>query len=292
MKRKYTISMAISTLIIGLLINPLTGQDLDSLLNQTSEQTDRGVIESFKGSRVGNGQSTNLPGNGELKMFIGHRFGKISGGFYEFFGLDQATMRLGFDYGFNDWLAAGFGRSTLEKTWDLYAKSRIAGQKSGGSPVSFTLYVAGSVNTLKNVYPTGNDGFDDRLSVAVQGLVSRKFNWFSLQLAPVYVHTFYDPITLRSEHLFSIGMAASIRLTRFMDLTAEYYASIVKPSYDITNPFTLSVDFDTGGHQFQLVLTNAQAMFEKGLLSNTSGKWTAGDIYFGFNLLRTFYMKK
>ncbi len=81
--------------------------------------------------------------------------------------------------------------------------------------------------------------------------------------------------------MFSAGMAASLRLTRFMDLTAEYYAAIAKPSYDVTNPFTLGVDFDTGGHQFQLGFTNAQAMFEKGLLSNTNGKWTAGDIYFG-----------
>ena len=292
MNRKHTIKIAITALIIGLLIHPLSGQDLDSLLNRTSDESDGVVIESFKGSRIGNGQSTNLPGNGELQMVIGHRFGKISGGFYEFFGLDQATMRLGFDYGFNDWLAAGFGRSTMEKTWDLYAKSRIVGQKTGGSPVNFTLYASGSVNTLKNVYPSGNDGFGDRLSVTVQGLVSRKFKRFSLQLAPVYVHTFYDPRTSGSEHLFSAGMAASLRLTRFMDLTAEYYAAIVKPSYDITNPFTLGVDFDTGGHQFQLVFTNAQAMFEKGLLSNTNGKWTAGDIYFGFNLVRTFYMKK
>jgi hypothetical protein len=126
----------------------------------------------------------------------------------------------------------------------------------------------------------------------VQGLISRKFKRFSLQLAPVYVHTFYDPRASGSEHLFSAGMAASLRLTRFLDLTAEYYATIVKPSYDITNPFTLGVDIETGGHLFQLVLTNAQAMFEKGLLSNTNGKWTAGDIYFGFNLNRTFYMKK
>ena len=292
MNRKHTIKNAITTIIIVLLIHPLAGQDLDSLLNRTSDESDGVVIEGFKGSRIGNGQSTNLPGNGELQMFIGHRFGKISGGFYEFFGLDQATMRLGFDYGFNDWLAAGFGRSTMEKTWDLYAKSKIVGQKTGGSPVNFSLYAASSVNTLKNVYPSGNDGFGDRVSVTVQGLVSRKFKRFSLQLAPVYVHTFYDPRTSGSEHMFSAGMAASLRLTRFMDLTAEYYAAIVKPSYDVTNPFTLGVDFDTGGHQFQLVFTNAQAMFEKGLLSNTNGKWTAGDIYFGFNLVRTFYMKK
>ena len=28
-----------------------------------------------------------------------HRFGTLNGGAYEFFGLDNATMRLGFDYG-------------------------------------------------------------------------------------------------------------------------------------------------------------------------------------------------
>jgi len=292
MYRNYTIKIGFTISIIGLLIHPLSGQDLDSLLSRSSNSVEGVVIESFKGSRIGNGQSTNLPGNGELQMVIAHRFGKISGGFYEFFGLDQATMRMGFDYGINDWLAAGFGRSTMEKTWDLYVKSKIVGQRTDGSPVNFSLYAASSVNTLKNVYPSGNDGFGDRVSVAVQGLVSRKFKRFSLQLAPVYVHTFYDPRTSGSEDLFSAGMAASIRLTRFMDLTAEYYAAIVKPSHDITNPFTLGVDFDTGGHQFQLVFTNAQAMFEKGLLSNTIGKWTAGDIYFGFNLVRTFYMKK
>jgi hypothetical protein len=292
MNRKYTIKIAITTLIIGLFIHPLTGQDLDSLLNQTPEETDGVVIESFKGSRVGNGQSTNLPGSGELQMFIGHRFGKISGGYYEFFGLDQATMRLGFDYGFNDWLAAGFGRSTLEKTWDLYAKSRVLGQKTGGSPITFTLYASGSLGTLKNFYPLGNDGFGDRLTVNVQGLISRKFNRFSLQVAPVYMHTFYDPRTSGSVDMFSTGMAARLRLTRFLELTAEYYAAVVKPAYDITNPFTLGLDIETGGHLFQLVFTNAQAMFEKGLLSNTIGKWTSGDIYFGFNLTRTFYMKK
>jgi hypothetical protein len=292
MNRKRILKITITALITGFIIHPSSGQDLDSLLYRTLSEPDGNAIESFRGSKVGNGQSTNLPGNGALTMFIGHRFGKINSGIYEFFGLDQATMRLGFDYGFNDWLAAGFGRSTLEKTWDIYAKSRIVGQKTGGAPVNFTLYAAGSVSTLRNVYPTGNDGFGDRLSVTLQGLVSRKFKRFSLQLAPVYLHTFYDPRTSGPEHQFSAGTAASIRLSRFLNLTAEYYAAIVKPSYDITNPFTLGLEIETGGHLFQLVFTNAQAMFEKGLLTNTNGKWTAGDIYFGFNLFRTFYMKK
>jgi len=292
MNRKRIIKITITAFIAGLIIHPSSGQDLDSLLYRTLSEPEGNVMESFRGSKVGNGQSTNLPGNGELTMFVGHRFGKINSGFYEFFGLDQATMRLGFDYGFNDWLAAGFGRSTFEKTWDIYVKSRIVGQKKGGPPVNFTFYAGGSVNTLKNVYPTGNDGFGDRLSVTLQGLLSRKFKRFSLQLAPVYLHSFYDPRTAGPEHQFSAGTAASIRLSRFLNLTAEYYAAIVKPSYDIANPFTLGLEIETGGHLFQLVFTNAQAMFEKGLLTNTNGKWTAGDIYFGFNLFRTFYMKK
>jgi hypothetical protein len=270
---------------------PLNGQDLDSLLNATSEDQPLSPVEAFKGSRIGNGQSTSLPGNRELIMFIGHRFGKISGGFYEFFGLDQASMRLGFDYGFNDWLAAGFGRSTLEKTWDLYFKVRPVQQYPGRSPVSISFYTAGSVNTLRNVFPAEKDGFTDRTSVVFQGLLSRKFRRFSLQIAPIYNYHFYDPRSAGSSHLFSTGMAASLKLTRFLDLTAEYYLTMVKPDYQVENPLTLGMDIDTGGHLFQLVLTNAQGMFEKGMLSNTTGKWTEGEIYFGFNLIRTFFMK-
>jgi hypothetical protein len=224
-------------------------------------------------------------------MFIGHRFGKINGGFYEFFGLDQASMRLGFDYGINDWLTAGIGRSTLEKTWDIYVKSSPVSQISGGSPLTATFHAAGSVNTLRDVYPTGKDGFSDRLSVALQGLFSRKFQRFSIQIAPIYLHNFYDLRSGGPTHFFSLGTATRLRLTRFLDLTAEYYATIIKASYHATNPFTLGVDIDIGGHLFQMFLTNAQGMFEKGMLANTNGKWTEGDVYFGFNQIRTFFIK-
>jgi hypothetical protein len=174
----------------------------------------------------------------------------------------------------------------------MHLKTGIFRQRTGGSPVNLTLYIAGSVNTLKNIYPAGDDGFSDRLSITMQGLVSHSFKRFSLQLSPVYVHTFYDPRTSRAVDVFSLGTAARVKLTRFLDLTAEYYAAISKPSFETTNPLTIGIDLDTGGHLFQLVFTNAQAMYEKGLLSNTVGKWTAGDIYFGFNLVRTFYIKK
>ena len=40
-----------------------------------------------------------MPAPGVLQMMISHRFGRVNGGLYELFGLDQANMRMGFSYG-------------------------------------------------------------------------------------------------------------------------------------------------------------------------------------------------
>ena len=54
-----------------------------------------------------------------------HRFGSVSGGFYEFFGLDQARTRLGLKYGITDRFEIGLGRSTLNKNIDGSIKWKI-----------------------------------------------------------------------------------------------------------------------------------------------------------------------
>ena len=36
---------------------------------------------------------------GTMDFRILHRFGRVNQGAYQFFGLDQASMRLGFDFG-------------------------------------------------------------------------------------------------------------------------------------------------------------------------------------------------
>src|SRR5678816_3895384 len=56
------------------------------------------VTNAFKSSRVINGHSMELIGKGVLDVRILHRFGRINDGVSELFGLDQASMRLGFDY--------------------------------------------------------------------------------------------------------------------------------------------------------------------------------------------------
>ena len=50
----------------------------------------------------------------------------------------------------------------------------------------------------------------------------------------------------------------------------------------------IGFDLETGGHVFQMLFTNAQAINEAGFLGQTSGDWSKGEIAFGFNLYRVF----
>src|SRR5688572_30985544 len=105
--------------------------DLLSLLEAETEPTTQFASASFKTTRVINAQSLENVAGGVLDMKISHRFGFINGGAYELFGLDEATIRIGLDYGITDRLMVGWGRSSFEKTYDAFAKYKILRQSSG-----------------------------------------------------------------------------------------------------------------------------------------------------------------
>jgi Membrane bound beta barrel domain (DUF5777) len=58
------------------------------------------------------------------------------------------------------------------------------------------------------------------------------------------------------------------------------------------NSLSVGVDLETGGHVFQLHVTNSSSMNEKGFITETSGMWGKGDIQFGFNISRVFTLKE
>ena len=103
--------------------------DLMDLLNDEPATTY--TYSTFKTTRISLGQSVENPANGNLVFDIQHHFGRINEGAYEFFGLDQATLRLGLQYGITDWLSVGIGRSSFEKTYDGSVKAKILRQSKG-----------------------------------------------------------------------------------------------------------------------------------------------------------------
>ncbi|MBE0676499.1 MAG: hypothetical protein IH591_17730 [Bacteroidales bacterium] len=236
-------------------------------------------------------QTSELPGSGELHFSIGHRFGDIKGGFYDMFGLDLATIRLGFDYGINDFLSAGIGRSSFEKSYDIYTKLAIVRQSESGSPLAVTANAAWSVNTLRNFYPADRSGITDRSAMLLQIMVARKQGTFSAQIAPSLLRNNYETRTGGNVTVFATPITANMKLSKRLSLAANYIPVFNQPSFFVSNPLSVGLDIDTGGHQFQLIFSNSTGMFEKAVLLNTAGDWSDGNIYFGFNLVRVFYLK-
>lgn len=269
------------------LLNQLETQTTDSLRREY-------VTATFKGTRVINGHSIETPGKGSMLFLISHRFGTLNSGAYEFFGLDQATIRLGLEYGLNDRLAVGIGRSSLEKTYDGFVKYKALRQSSGPRPmpVSVTLLATTAVSTLK-FQPEPERSTTSRFTYSYQALLARKFSSnLSVQLMPTLIHRNYVDLRRDENNVYAIGAAGRQKLTKRLALTAEYYYLLPgNTADDYRNSLALGFDIETGGHVFQLHFTNSQGMIEKFFVPQTTGNFFDGDIYFGFNISRAFQLR-
>ncbi|HPT14714.1 MAG TPA: DUF5777 family beta-barrel protein [Bacteroidales bacterium] len=288
----------ITAVLITVLISASAKSFAQGILDEMGDNTPQiqYTYATFKTTRLIMGQSVENTAKGELNFIIEHNFGRVNLGPYEFFGLDQANMRLGLDYGVNDWLNVGVGRSSYEKTYDGFLKARILRQSTGARimPVTLSLYSNVMLNSLKWQDPGRTNYFTSRLSYTAQLLVARKFsNSLSLQLMPTYIHKNMVPRIVDQNDIFAMGAGARVKVTQRTSLTGEYYYLLPgQTAGDYQNCLSLGVDLETGGHVFQLRVSNAQPMFERGFITETSGKWSKGDIYFGFTINRIFTIVK
>ncbi|MDA0912560.1 MAG: DUF5777 family beta-barrel protein [Bacteroidetes bacterium] len=250
----------------------------------------RPVSATFKDTKIINVQSNETPGANVLHFVIAHRFGKISDGAYELWGLDNAGMRMALDYGITDRLSVGIARSTFQKTVDASAKFRLLQQNSDNSmPVSVTLYSVTMVNGLKWADPTRENFFTSRMSYTHQAIVAKKWDSkLSLALIPSLTHRNLVESLSDSHDQWTIGAGGRYKLTSRTSVNAEYHYAIAGLPTEHVNSLSIGMDIETGGHVFQLHLTNAQGMFERAFLTETGGRWRDGEIYFGFNLSRVF----
>jgi hypothetical protein len=269
----------------------LVAQDLMDLLKDDKPKTEF-AYATFKTTRIVLGQSVENPASGTLQFLIEHNFGKVNQGAYEFFGLDQSTIRLGLEYGINDWLSVSAGRSSYEKTVDGAFKAKILRQSTGSKnmPLSLSIYSDMTVNTFKWAHPERKNYFSSRLGYTTQVLIARKFsNSISFQLTPTIVHK--NMVAKRSDpnDIYSLGAGGRVKITQRTSLNAEYfYLFNGKKGNDLQNALSIGCDIETGGHVFQFRITNAQPMFDRAFITETKGKWNKGDIYFGFTINRVF----
>lgn len=274
----------------------LAQDDLRSILDSAADKKTEKVTGAFKSSRVINGHSIEFLGKKVLDVRILHRFGMLKDGIGELFGLDQASMRLGFDYGINNNLTIGVGRSTLQKELDGFLKYRLMQQSTGykSKPVSIALVAGSTLMTAKFAADEKYTGFRYRLGYYYQAIVARKFSdAYSLQLSPTYVHRNLAAGNAGNNNVYSLGIGSRIKMSKRMAFVADYqfiFAGLNKETHH--NPLSIGFDIETGGHVFQLHFSNATGMNEKAFITNTPYRWASGEIRFGFNLSRVFTLGK
>ncbi|MCB9349677.1 MAG: hypothetical protein H6573_19525 [Lewinellaceae bacterium] len=266
-----------------------------ALLGEEEETIDY-TTASFKTNRVVNLHSLESTAGGVLDVKISHRFGTLNGGTYELFGLDNASIRIGADFGISDRITIGLGRSSFQKTYDGFVKYKFLRQSTGkrNMPITAALLASTAVQTLKWQNPDRENYFSSRLYYTYQFILGRKFSeGLTLQLSPTVVHRNLVETSVESNDVLALGAAGRIKLSKRITLNAEYiYVLPDQLAPGFRNSFSLGFDIETGGHVFQLHFTNSTSMIEKGFVTETNENWLDGGIHFGFNISRVFTVVK
>jgi len=277
-----------------LVASEVSGQEeLLSMLEKQEKPVIDYTSATFKTTRIVIGQSIEIPSKGDLLFLITHHFGAINTGYENLYGLKQASIRLGLEYGLTSWLGFGAGLNTDKNTWDGFIKVKVLRQSKGAKKMPFTLdlFANTAIYTTKWSEPNRTNYFSSRMSYAFQAMLARKFgNALSLQIMPSMVHKNMVPTSEDHNDIFTLGAGGRIKVSERVSINAEYHhlfkgQVVSTKAYD---SFSLGVDIETGGHVFQIFLTNSYGEYEQTFLTDTRGKWSNGDIFLGFNISRVF----
>ncbi len=284
----------VHTLMIPLSIWAFKATAQSSLLDQLGKEEKEidYVKYSFKTNRIINLHSLENTAMGVMDVKISHRFGTVDEGFYDLFGLDQATQRIGVDYGITDQLGVGINRNSVRKAFDAFVKYKFLRQSTGkrNMPITASLMTSAAIETQKSSTPNTEVPFSSRLIYTSQLIIGRKFNeYLTLEVVPTHIHRNVVKTKVEKNDVFAVGFGGRLRLTRRLTFNAEYiYVLPDQLAPNFRNSMSIGLDIETGGHVFQLHFTNSDSMSEYSFITQTENNWGANAIRFGFNVSRVF----
>lgn len=274
--------------------------------------TDKPVTGTFNsGTFMENQTVITLPAK-TFEFVINHRFGKISDGSKELFGIySPSNIRFGLNYGINDKLQIGIGNTKVDKITDGNIKWSIWQQtQSGKMPVSVTYF--GSVffdGRDTKSFNYANFKESHRFSYFNELLIARKFcNEFNFQVGATYAHynaTESASLTtserLRRNDQFGLSALGKLNINSTISFFFEYEHNFTKlwkkESTGFKEPkpvIALGFEKATASHSFQLFVTTGESIvYQKNMVYNSNSFLKDGDIksglVIGFNITRVFF---
>ncbi len=275
-------------------------QSPDDLLNMVAEAPKKEyTTATFKTTRLINFHTVEVLSKRSLDFRISHRFGDFNSGAYNAWGVDGgANIRLALEYCHGSRLMFGVGRTSGKKIADGFLKYRLLKQttKGGGMPISLTLFTSVYHTFMQNVIIDGENKYQsipDRLSYCHQIMIGRKFSSrFSFQLTGAMVHVnLVDKISDKND-CFVIGGVTRFKFAKRQAITVEYGYRLNKYSKEkYYDSFGIGYDLETGGHVFQVHLTNSFGLTEDQYFMYTGTSWDNWGIRLGFNISRVFSLQ-
>ena len=216
--------------------------------------------------------------------------------------MENATdIGIGLDYGITDNLMIGINRTKgagrLKQLINVPLKWRIISQTDDDSkPVSVAAYGLFTLSTMKSTDRPEAINFFEKFShrMVYHGslMVARKFGErFSFQIGTGYTHRNVVPFG-DENNLVNLNAAMRVQVTKILGLIADasYIFSDLRTAENsgYFPPIGVGFEIETGGHVFQLNLTNSSGIIEADYLPYTQADWGAGEIRLGFTISRLF----
>lgn len=297
-------SFLLSFLLLYIYSPLLAQDDLSALLDSTSFQREN-VSATFKSTRIINLQSNETVHKRTLDFRVSHRFGSIGkssgGNRHNLWGFDEASdIRIAFEYGITERFTIGVAHHKMEENYEVLGKMRLLEQTNDNHmPFAITAFANATYSDEENPlfnFDTASTSTETirRLVYTAQVIIAKKFSpRFSLELVPTLIHRNFVSHLDDENTIYAIGVGGRIKITHSMALIADYMCNLgsyrkINNDNGLYNALGAGVEFETGGHVFSLMFTNAEAIIESGYTSKTTNSWSKGGFRFSFNISRNF----
>ena len=283
---------------------------INIVAQETEKVKDKPVRSPFESGLIIDNQTTVIPVEGTLEYVIQHKFGPVSNGRSDLFGIYSpgANIRLGLNYVPVKNLQIGIGQTKKNMYTDFNAKWTIFEQtRENKVPVAVALYGnvaidgrnksafgSGQVRIPGDPKPKHDIRNVDRLSYFSQIIVGRKFtDWLSLQAAASFTH--YNMVGARYDHdKVGIHVNGRIKVSPQGSIVFNYDAplKIKKISeqlewYNHPEPnVAFGYEISTSTHAFQIYMGSADGIIPQDVIMWNRNDWTDKGLAIGFTITR------
>ncbi|MCD4736242.1 MAG: DUF5777 family beta-barrel protein [Bacteroidales bacterium] len=288
--KRFTFTVVVFLLFTGLLL----AQDENS-----EKVKDKPVRYSFESGILIDNQTCVIPDKGTLEMLIQHRFGKMSNGIKDVWGIyaPGANIRIGFNYSITNRLMVGYGLTKKNMYNDFQIKYALLQQtRKNTIPVAVTVYGNMAIDGRNESVFKSNYTFANRFSYFSQLIIGRKFcDWFSLQATGSFTH--YNKVAEGDDHdKIGVGFNGRVKFSPQSSFQFQYDIPLkikgISEQPEFVDPslpnFAVGYELSTSTHAFQIYISTADGIIPQDMYMYNKNDWTKGtsNLMFGFTITR------